>query len=126
MANFIPKLSTEATAESTSNIVAGQFIITTDGNNLYVDIDDSTRIKIDGGASGSASINKYIQTIGNGSSTSFTITHNLNTEDICVNGIDVATKTNTWLEYTIVDANNISIIFDSAPATNAIKIIVVG
>lgn len=46
MANFIPKLSTETNAQSTSNINAGQFIVTTDGHTLYVDVDGSTRVKV--------------------------------------------------------------------------------
>lgn len=125
MANFIPKLSTDANAALTTNIVSGQFIVTTDGHNLFVDIDDTTRIQV-GGSSGGGGVNKYATTIGDGSTTTFAINHNLGTQDIIASGIAVASKQNIWLEYTIVDDNNISVVFDAAPAASSIKIIIIG
>ena len=127
MANFIPKLSTDANAALSTNIVSGQFIVTTDGHNLFVDIDDTTRIQVGGSSGGgSGSVNKYATTIGDGSTTTFTINHNLGTQDIIASGIAVTSKQNIWLEYTIVDDNNISVVFDAAPAASSIKIIIIG
>ena len=126
MANFIPKLSTDANAALTTNIVSGQFIITTDGHKLFVDIDDTTRIQVGDSSGGGGSVNKYATTIGDGSTTTFTINHNLGTQDIIASGIAVTSNQNIWLEYTIVDDNNISVVFDAAPAASSIKIIIIG
>ena len=122
MANFVPKFSTDATVALNTNIVPGQFIITTDGHKLYVDIAEDNRIEI----GGSPSVSKYTTTIGNGSTKTFTITHNLGTQDIIVSGIALASNSNIWLEYTITNDNSISITFDAAPASNSIKIIIMG
>lgn len=126
MANFIPKFSTDATVALNTNIVPGQFIITTDGHKLYVDIAENNRIEIGGSSSDNPSVSKYTTTIGNGSTKTFTITHNLGTQDIIVSGIALASNSNIWLEYTITNDNSISITFDAAPASNSIKIIIIG
>lgn len=125
MIDFIPKLTTEDKAILDTNIVEGQFIITKDSKKLYMDIDNKTRILLNE-QSGETSNLKYTTLIGDNSTTTFTINHNLNTEDICVNGIDVVSKSNVWLEYAIIDNNSISIAFNVAPTTNSLKIIIVG
>ena len=126
MANFVPKFSTDATVALNTNIVPGQFIITTDGHKLYVDIAENNRIEIGGSSSDNPPVSKYTTTIGNGSTKTFTITHNLGTQDIIVSGIALASNSNIWLEYTITNDNSISITFDAAPASNSIKIIIIG
>ena len=70
---------------------------------------------------------KYATTIGDNTAKNFTITHNLETEDIIVNGHSlIDTKDNLWLEYTILNANSISVTFQSPPKTNGVRIIIVG
>ncbi len=71
-------------------------------------------------------VKKYTTTIGNGSSTSYTVTHSLNTTDICVNAIQVSSNQNVWIQYTINSANQITLSFSAAVASNSIKVIVMG
>lgn len=124
MANFLPKIATNAQASGNQNIAAGQFIIATDTGDMYFDVSASSRIKLGGASSGG--VQKYATTIGNGSATSFNITHNLNTNDVIVMGYLVGNNQSIWLEYTITNANTVNIVFDSAPASNSVRIVVMG
>lgn len=74
----------------------------------------------------SGGVKKYSTTIGNGSSTSYTVTHNLGTFDICVSAVQVSSNQNVWIQYTINNANSITLTFASAIASNSIKIVVMG
>ena len=71
-------------------------------------------------------VQKYATTIGDGSSTTYTVTHNLNTTKICVNAIQVSTNQNVWIQYTVTSANAITLTFSSAVASNSIAIVVMG
>lgn len=71
-------------------------------------------------------VKKYTTTIGNGSSTSYTVTHSLNTTDICVNAVQVSSNQNVWIQYTINNANQITLSFSAAVASNSIKVVVMG
>lgn len=67
----------------------------------------------------------YLQTIGNGSATSFTLTHNLGTRDVFVvfrqatSPYDIL---NVYWEATTT--NTITAIFDSAPALNSVRALI--
>lgn len=74
----------------------------------------------------SGGVQKYSTTIGNGSSTSYTVTHNLGTSDICVSAVQVSSNQNVWIQYTINNTNSITLTFTSAIASNSIKIVVMG
>lgn len=74
----------------------------------------------------SGGVQKYSTTIGNGYSTSYTVTHNLGTSDICVSAVQVSSNQNVWIQYTINNANSITLTFASAIASNSIKIVVMG
>ena len=74
----------------------------------------------------SGGVKKYSTTIGNGSSTSYTVTHNLGTSDICVSAVQVSSNQNVWIQYTINNANSITLTFTSAIASKSIKIVVMG
>lgn len=70
---------------------------------------------------------KYTQNVGNGSATSFTITHNLNTRDVQVSIIENASP--YAICYTDVEAtslNSITVKFAQAPTTNQYKVVVFG
>lgn len=71
-------------------------------------------------------VKKYATTIGDGSSTSYTVTHSLNTTDICVNAIQVSSNQNVWIQYTISNANQITLSFSAAVASNSIKVVIMG
>lgn len=74
----------------------------------------------------SGGVKKYSTTIGNGTSTSYTVTHNLGTSDICVSAVQVSSNQNVWIQYTINNTNSITLTFASAIASNSIKIVVMG
>ena len=70
---------------------------------------------------------KYTQNIGNGSATSFTVTHNLNTRDVQVSIIENASPYSIC--YTDVEAttvNSITVKFAKAPTANQYKVVVFG
>lgn len=69
---------------------------------------------------------KYTATIGDGASTTITITHNLNTTDVVVDARQVATNQNVWVQYAVANANAITMTFATAPAASSIRVVVIG
>ena len=66
--------------------------------------------------------NGYITTIGDGKTTSYTIKHNLNTENVIVQCRLVSTQEQVFVSNKIVDKNTISIDFNVAPANNSVTV----
>lgn len=70
---------------------------------------------------------KFSANVGNGSSTSIAVTHNLGTRDVIV---EVYTNASTW--DTVIcdvernDTNNVTLTFATAPASNAYRVVVTG
>jgi hypothetical protein len=64
--------------------------------------------------------------VGNGSSTSFAITHNLNTRDVVVNVYDNSTYDTVETDVVRTDANNVTVSFASAPSSNAYRVVIIG
>lgn len=71
-------------------------------------------------------VQKYAITIGDGASTTITITHNLNTTDVCVDARQVANNQNVWVQYTVASVNAITMTFTTAPAAGSIRVVVLG
>jgi hypothetical protein len=74
-----------------------------------------------------SSITSYAATIGDGTNTTITVNHSLNTTDITVAVYELTgskRKVDSGIEIRSVDANNVSLIFNSAPALNSLRIIV--
>jgi len=69
---------------------------------------------------------KYSADLGNGTLTSIPITHNLGTTDVVVSVKNVATNQLEGVEVQITDANTVTLVYSSAPALNAHRIVVVG
>lgn len=69
---------------------------------------------------------KYATTIGNGALTSIVVTHNLGTEDVAVSVREVATKAEVEVEWSSTTSNTITLLFATAPATNSLRVLVVG
>jgi len=65
-------------------------------------------------------------TIGNGSSTTITCTHNLNTKDVVVWVRDASTDEQVFPDIQNNNVNSVDVIFTSAPASNAYKVTVIG
>lgn len=69
---------------------------------------------------------KVSANVGDASATSFAVTHNLNTRDVVVNVYDNATFDTVELDVVRTDANNVTVSFTTAPASNAYRVVVVG
>jgi len=69
---------------------------------------------------------KYATNIGDGTNTSFNISHNLGTNQVVVSIYDKSTGEMVYTDVSRVDANTISVSFASAPATNAYEVVIVG
>lgn len=76
------------------------------------------------GTGGVSGIQKYIQNVGDGAATGYTITHNLDTEDVTVSLYEG--KKMVFAEIEILDENSIKVSFSKAPATNTVKAVIIG
>jgi len=70
--------------------------------------------------------NKYTTLFGNGTATSFTITHNLNTTSVLTQIVREASGSVVYPDVTISGSNNITLEFTTAPATNEYRASVYG
>lgn len=70
---------------------------------------------------------KYATTIGDGSATSYTVTHNLGTRDVTV---QVYQNTGSYEEVIVetqhTTTNSVTLLFAAAPASNAYRVVVLG
>lgn len=63
-------------------------------------------------------LGSFVQTIGNGSSTSITVTHNLNTRNIVASVKDSTTYVEVFCDITASTVNTVTLGFGVAPSTN--------
>jgi len=78
-------------------------------------------------ATPAGSVAKYAVSIGDGSNTSYTVTHNLGTTDVTVEVFEVASpyaRVFTDVEHT--STNTITVKFATAPTTNQYRVVVMG
>lgn len=70
---------------------------------------------------------KYTTTVGNGSATTFTVTHNLNTLAVVVELFEVATGSTVYADVKRTDVNTVVVDgFLVAPTTGALTVVVIG
>ena len=69
---------------------------------------------------------KATASVGNGTNTSFAVTHNLGTRDVQVQVYDNATYDTVECDVVRTDANNVTVSFTVAPANNAYRVVVIG
>jgi hypothetical protein len=69
-------------------------------------------------------VGKYAASIGNASATTFTVTHSLGSTDVAVTVKDNGTGVIELIAVTVVDANNISLAFPSAPSASQYRVVV--
>jgi hypothetical protein len=67
---------------------------------------------------------RYKASIGDGSTTAIAVTHNLGTEDVIVQLFDNSTKETVYADVTRNTVNQVTVTFASAPATNAIRVLI--
>ena len=100
----------------TSGSVSGETLTLTRLSGGTVDINLS-------GLTGSGTT-KYSETFGDGSTTGFTITHNLNTEDVFVTVKEVSNGNIIYPDIYINDSSNINLEFTIPPTTNQYRVTV--
>lgn len=71
-------------------------------------------------------INKYSATVGDGTNTEITVTHNLNSKDVIVQVYEVSSNETVIVDVVRTTVNAITLKFATAPASNAYKVVVVG
>jgi hypothetical protein len=71
-------------------------------------------------------VRKFAANVGDGSSTTITLTHNLGTRDISVAVYDASTFNNVLCDINNATTNTVSLTFAVAPASNAYRALVVG
>ncbi|MEM4187803.1 MAG: hypothetical protein QXN56_01385 [Candidatus Hadarchaeum sp.] len=72
-------------------------------------------------------IKKYATTIGDGTNTQFTLTHNLNTQDVQVSIYSTSGSYDEVLaEIRHLTANTVQVVFASAPPANAYRVVIIG
>lgn len=109
-----------ATSSSGLTVTAGLGITTSGGGAAGAATADQVAINTDVVA------RKYTTQIGNASSTTFTVTHNLNSRYVNVTIFDSSTYETVYADVTNSTANTVTISFAVAPANNAYSVLVVG
>lgn len=72
-------------------------------------------------------IRKHAQDVGNGTATEFTIAHNLGTQDVIITIREKAAPGEVvFTDIQILDANNVKLLFGTAPASAEYRVTVVG
>lgn len=72
-----------------------------------------------------ASFRSYTATIGDGTATSYTVTHGLNTQDVLYSLRNLATGELDAYDATVTAAANaLSIVFAAAPAAGSVRVVV--
>jgi hypothetical protein len=66
----------------------------------------------------------YKATVGDGTTASIAVSHNLNSTDVMVTVVDLATKQITYPTVAITSANVVTVTFATAPAANSKRVIV--
>jgi hypothetical protein len=112
-------------APSASETTAGvaELATQTEVNTGTDDLRIITPLKL---ANWSGRVKKFAVSIGDGSATSYTVTHNLASLDVAVTVFQNSTGDEVITDVTHATTNTLTIVFASAPASNAYRVVVVG
>jgi hypothetical protein len=131
------RITVTGTQIDISTAYVGQASITTLGT-ITTGVWNGTAIAVANGGTGATDATtaranlgitggKFVQAIGNGALTSFTVTHNLNTKDITVEIYETATGLTVLADVTRTTLNAITVTgFTVAPTTNLYTVVVMG
>ena len=113
--------SAPAASETTAGIaeLATQAEVNTGTDDLRI----VTPLKL---ATWSGRIKKFAVSIGDGSATSYTVTHNLASLDVAVTVFQNSTGEEVITDVTHATSNTLTVVFTTAPASNAYRVVVVG
>jgi hypothetical protein len=67
---------------------------------------------------------KYSANLGDGSSTTFNVTHNLGSTDVQIELKEIASKEIVFMKVVVTDANTVTLVFPSAPTSGQYRITV--
>ena len=124
-----------ANAQKNSDILKSEIeakltgTITTHAHNpAQVNTDSSNRFVSDAEkATWNAKPDKYASSIGNGSATSFVVTHNLGTQDVTVTVRENASPyAVVYADIELTNTNTITVLFAVAPTNNQYRVVVIG
>lgn len=114
---------------------AGRIVVNADDIDLasgvatpgtYDSVTVDTYGRVTAGSSNSR-MRRVAGSVGNGSATSFTVTHSLGTQDVMVQVYRVASPFDVVLtDIEMTDANNVTVRFAVAPSTNQFRVVVMG
>jgi hypothetical protein len=107
---------------------ASNGILLSAGNFTAVAIASGGLSVVSGGIQVDTSIvaRKFSATIGDGSTTTITVTHNLGTQDVIVSVRDASTNAVILADVVANATNTITVAFSAAPASNAYRVTVIG
>jgi hypothetical protein len=114
-------VSAPAATETTSGIA--EIATQTEVNTGTDDQRFITPLKL---ANWSGRIKKYAASIGDGTNTSYTVTHNLATLDVHVTVFNNSTGEEVITDVTHATTNSLTIVFATAPTASAYRVVVVG
>lgn len=99
------------------NETSNTWTFTNDGSTYY-NIPTSTDLET------SITDREYVVSIGDGTNTSYTVTHNLNSRDVIVQLFDNSTYDTVFADVVRTTVNTLTVSFASAPTTNDIRVLV--
>ncbi len=67
----------------------------------------------------------FAQNIGDGSATSFTVTHNFNTLDVITAVVEISTGNYVFADMRVSSVNAVVVAFGSAPTTNQYRVLII-
>lgn len=85
---------------------------------------DSTRAITAAGLNAYVADRKFKTSIGNGTDTAYTVTHNLNTTDVIVQLYDVSSGDTVFADVERSSVNAVEVAFGAAPASNDIRVLI--
>jgi hypothetical protein len=113
-------------APSATESTAGIAEIATQGE-TNTGTDDTTFVTPLKLANWTGRLRRFAQTIGDGSATQYTVTHNLNTEDVQVEIFRTSGNKDTVIvDVDRTSVNAVRVTFAAAPASNAFRVVVIG